>query len=48
MKSAEQTAGQLWAWMPTEIAFMTSAFQGMTIATVFAFIILMIATRNII
>ena len=48
MKSAEQTAGALWAWMPSERAFITSAFQGMTIATVFAFIILLMATRNVI
>jgi protein dispatched 1 len=34
--------------MPSERAFLTSAFQGMTIATVFAFIILLIATRNVI
>ena len=48
MKSAIQTGGQYWAWMPSERAFLTSAFQGMTIATVFAFIILLIATRNVI
>lgn len=48
MKSAEQTAGALWAWMPSERAFMTSAFRGMTIATIFAFIILLLATQNII
>jgi len=47
LKSAEQTAGQLWAFMPTEKAFMSSAFRGMTIATVFAFTILLIATRNL-
>lgn len=48
MKSAVQTARDLWAWLPTEKAFMTSAFQGMTIATIFAFIVLLAATRNII
>lgn len=48
MKSATQTAKDLWAWLPTEKAFMTSAFQGMTIATIFAFFVLLTATRNII
>lgn len=48
MKSAEQTAGLLWAWLPTERSFMSSAFKGMTIATVFAFVILLVATGNII
>jgi hypothetical protein len=48
MKSAIQTGGAYWAWMPSERAFLTSAFQGMTIATVFAFIILLIATKNVI
>lgn len=48
MDSAEQTAGMLWAWMASEKAFMSSAFKGMTIATAFAFTILLIATGNII
>lgn len=47
LKSGEQTAGQGWAWMPTEKAFMSSAFRGMTIATIFAFTILLIATKNL-
>lgn len=33
--------------MPTELAFMSSAFRGMAIATIFAFIILLMATKNI-
>jgi len=48
MKSATQTAGVFWAFMASERAFLTSAFQGMTIATVFSFIILLLATGNII
>jgi predicted RND superfamily exporter protein len=34
--------------MITERAFVTSAFQGMTIAAIFALIVLVIATKNII
>lgn len=48
MKSAEQTAGLLWAWMPSERSFMSSAFKGMTIAGAFSFTILLFATGNII
>mmetsp|Transcript_4511 Transcript_4511/g.7686 ORF Transcript_4511/g.7686 Transcript_4511/m.7686 type:complete len:193 (+) Transcript_4511:2360-2938(+) len=48
MKGVEQTAGQFWAFMVSEKAFLSSAFQGMTIATLFAFLILLIATGNII
>ena len=35
-----------WVQMPTELAFVQNAIQGIIIAIVFAFIILMIATRN--
>ena len=48
MRSITQTAGSLWAFMPSEKAFLSSAFQGMGIATVFAFFILILATGNII
>lgn len=48
MQSLEQTAGQFWAWMPSEKAFVSSAFQGMTIAGIFSFFVLVIATGNII
>jgi len=48
MQSVQQTAGQFWAFMPSERAFLTSAFQGMSIATVFAFFVLLLATGNII
>jgi len=48
LKYIEQSAPLAWGWMPTEKAFVTSAMQGMTIAIVFAFAILLIATRNIV
>lgn len=48
MKTVEQTATIWWAWMESEKAFITSAFQGMAIASFFCFIILLIATGNII
>jgi len=47
MKNVEQTAKIWWSWLPSERAFLTSAFQGMGIATILCFIILLIATRNI-
>ena len=48
MKSGEQTATQFWAFMASEKAFLSSAFQGMGIAGFFAFVILLIATGNIV
>lgn len=48
MKVVEQTATIWWAWMESEKAFITTAFQGMAIASFFCFIILLIANRNII
>ena len=48
MKSLFQTAGFCWAWMPTEYAFVISASQGIAISITFAFMVLLIATRNII
>jgi predicted RND superfamily exporter protein len=48
MKSVEQTAGQYWAFMVSEKAFLSSAFQGMAISGGFAFGILLLATGNII
>jgi len=48
MQSIRQVAGFAWAWMPSERAFVTSAVQGMIIASLFAFIVLLIATQNII
>lgn len=47
LKSCEQTGGIYWAWMASERAFVISAVQGIIIATVFAFLILLVATRNI-
>jgi len=44
MRSVEQTAQNWWGWMATEQILLASAYQGMTIAGVFAFIILLIAT----
>jgi predicted RND superfamily exporter protein len=48
LKSCEQSGGVYWAWMASERAFVTSAVQGIIIATVFAFLILLFATKNII
>lgn len=47
MKSIQQTQ-LLWTWMISERAFVASALQGITIAMIFSFFILLIATRNII
>ena len=48
MKSVEQTAQLWWAWLPTERAFVTQAYQGMAIASVFCLLILLITTQNFI
>jgi len=48
LKSAKKTGGFGFIWMASEKAFVTSALQGITIAMIFAFFILLIATRNII
>jgi len=47
MQSVEQSATEWWAWLPSEKALVSSALQGMGIAAVFAFAVLLIATRNI-
>lgn len=47
MKSISQTAGMTWSIMVSESAFVTSAIQGICIAIAFAFIISLIATRNV-
>jgi protein dispatched 1 len=41
-----QSGGFAWVWMPSEKAFVSSAIQGIVIAMVFAFIVLLIATGN--
>jgi len=48
LRSAQQTAHINWAWIASEKAFVTSAISGIIIAMCFAFIILLVATRNII
>jgi len=48
LKHLNQVAPLAWPWMPSERAFVTSAMQGMGISITFAFIILLIATHNII
>lgn len=47
LKSLRQSSKFAWAWMPSEKAFVTSAFSGMAIALSFAFVILLIATGNL-
>jgi len=47
MNTASQTAKIWWSWLPSERAFITSAFSGMAIASCICFVILIIATRNI-
>lgn len=48
LKSGTQTAGIFWCWMMSERAFLSSAVYGMTCSLVFAFLILLMATRNIV
>lgn len=48
LQACEQSGGVYWAWMASERAFVTSAVQGIIIATLFSFLILLIATKNII
>jgi len=48
LKSAKKTGGFGFVWMASEKAFVKSALQGITIAMIFAYFILLIATRNII
>lgn len=47
MKSAQQTTIGIWAWMASEHAFVISAIQGIIIAILFSFGILLVATKNI-
>jgi hypothetical protein len=37
-----------WAWIPSEKAFVTNAIQGIILALVFAFVIILVSTQNII
>ena len=48
LKSGIQTAGLYWGWMESERAFMTSAINGMICAIAFSFVVLLIATGNIV
>lgn len=43
-----QSGGFAWVWMPSEKAFVSSAIQGIVIAMVFAFIVLLLATKNLV
>lgn len=46
LKTFAQTTG-VWPWMPTEEAFVNNARNGIIISIAFAFLILLIATRNV-
>jgi len=46
LKSFAQTNG-IWPWMPTEEAFVSNARNGIISSICFAFVILLIATRNV-
>lgn len=46
MKSAKQTTVGIWAWMASERAFVQSAIQGIIIAILFSFGVLLVATKN--
>jgi len=48
MQSISQNANEHWAFMDSENAFTKSAKQGLPIALAFAFVVLLIASRNII
>ena len=43
-----QSGGFAWVWMPSEKAFVSSAIQGIVIAMVFALIVLLLATKNLV
>jgi len=47
LKSLYQSCPQGWLFMPSEDAFVKGALQGIFIAMLFAFVILLIATRNL-
>lgn len=47
LKGVYQDTGLVWGWMPTERAFVESAESGITISMVFAFLILLVATGNL-
>ena len=47
LKLMYQEADIFWAWMQSEQAFFDGAIQGMSISGVLAFLIILIATRNI-
>ena len=47
LKSLKQTAGITWAVMPSETNFSESAIQGILLAIVFSFVMLVVSTRNI-
>lgn len=36
----------LWVFMPTEVMFLISVIQGVSIAIVFSFIVMLVITRN--
>jgi len=47
MKNVDM-ASWWWAFLKTEIAFLSQALKGMVIASVLCFIILLVAIRNVI
>ncbi len=48
MDKCIQTAEGIWAWMQSEDAFFKNAIQGMLLALFFCFLVLLIATMNIV
>lgn len=46
LKSVGMSAKQTWPWIDSEQEFVYSAFQGITISLIFAFVILLIASQN--
>lgn len=42
-----ESAAETWAWMMTEQAFVSNAVQGLILSTVFASVVLLLATHNI-
>ncbi|CDW73800.1 resistance-nodulation-cell division superfamily [Stylonychia lemnae] len=48
VKGVFQSAYDNWAWIITEKAFFQNAFQGLLISLAFAFVVIIVATQNII
>jgi len=48
LKSVDHEGKENWAWLTSQKMFIRSAFQGMAVAGIFAFLVLIYATTNII